>query len=189
MRRRASIALGCGLALLAGACRSTWRPSEAVELEGAALLGWRQQAGEWENGDVPVEHLDFAARPAAWPVGVELAFDLSGFAGDQTGEQTVGLGVGLVRGFELVPQRLWARLGIGREFLATDNGELFASESDSWQATYLTGGLYTRVGSDVERPMRLGLEARYASGPGPEFSTQALDGEFLDLYLVLAWGP
>ena len=179
-----SAKLATALALALGGCR-TVVPYEELELDGAVLLGARQQPG-WEDESVPVIRIDTALRPSSWPVGVRLSTTLSGYAGDQSGEQSIDLGLGLVRGFELVADRLLASLGAGYLFVATDNAEIFAPESDSWQAPYLEGGLYVPLAPTDG--VWLGLEARYSSGDGPELGATRLDGEFLDLYLVVRLG-
>lgn len=170
--------------LLLGACRVT-APYGGFELEGAGLLGLRSQHG-WENPDAPLIRLDAAARPWSWPVGVKVSTDLSGYFGDDTGEQTIGFGLGLARSFELVPARLAGSLGLGRLFLSTDNGDLFAARSDSWQATYVEAGLYYRVAPASD--LSIGLEARYSTGDGPDLGVEELDGDFLDLFLVVQFG-
>lgn len=161
------------------ACR-TIVPLARGEYEGAALLGWRNQSG-WENESAPLIHLDVGWRPAAWPVGLRLSADLSGFSGDDTGEQTASLGLGLTRTLALVPGRLWGSFGVGRLFHDTDNGELFAPENDAWQASYVELGLHTRL----DETLRLGLELRASSGDGPRLGAEELDGDFLDLFPVV----
>ena len=170
--------------LLAAGCRATV-PYERHELDGGVLLGARQQPG-WENESVPLIRIDGALRPLSWPVGVRVSTSLSGYAGDQTGEQSIDLGLGLMRNFELMAGGLLASLGAGYLFVATDNAEIFAPESDSWQAPYVEGGLYVPL--VPSEGFWLGLEARYSSGDGPELGATELDGQFLDLYLVARLG-
>ena len=184
LRKNAALQLWIAVALLFGACRGTATYSK-VEFEGAALLGVRSQPG-WENSSAPLMRFDAAVRPLSWPVGVKASADLSGFFEDDTGPQSLGLGIGLTRTIELVPERLAGSLGVGRLFLSTDNGYIFASETDDWQATYLEAGLYCLVAPASD--LSLGLEARYSFGDGPELGTTQLDGNFLDLYLVMKIG-
>ena len=175
----------CLATVLVSACRATAQ-HEQLELDGAVLLGVRDQSG-WENSSAPLLHLDGAARPLSWPVGVKLSMSLSGYFGDDTGEQTADFGLGLARSFELVPDRLSASLGAGRLFLSTDSGDLFANESDNWQANYVEAGLYLALDSTGE--FTLGLEARYSKGDSPDLGGRQLDGDFLDLYLVFGMRP
>jgi hypothetical protein len=167
------------------ACRAT-TTLENFELEGASLLGGRNQPG-WENSSVPLLRFDGSVRPLSWPVGVQVSTTLSGYSGDETGEQSIDLGLGVVRSFEIVPDTLSGSLGIGHLFISTDNGELFANQSDDWQANYIEGGLYFAVGSAGD--VSIGIEARYSMGDGPSFDDRQLDGDFLDVYFVVRIGP
>jgi len=172
------------MALLLGACRGTASGS-GFEFEGAALVGLRSQPG-WEHEQAPLIHLDAVARPESWPVGVKASTEISGFFGADEGAQTGDLGLGLTGTFELAPGRLAGSLGLGRLFLTTDSGELFAAQSDGWQATYVEAGLYYLVApaSDVS----LGLEVRYSTGDGPDLGATRLDGDFLNVFLVVKHG-
>lgn len=170
--------------LLLGACRVV-APRGGFELEGAGLLGLRSQPG-WENSEAPLIRLDAAARPWSWPVGVKVSTDLSGYFGDDTGEQTIGFGLGLARSIELVPARLAGSLGLGHLFFSTDNGDLFAAKSDSWQANYVEAGLYYGIAPASD--LTIGLEARYSTGDGPDLGVERLDGDFLDVFLLLQFG-
>ena len=172
------------LALLLGACRGAAHYG-GFELEGASLIGLRRQPG-WEHEDAPLLHLDAAARPLSWPVGVKVSTSLSGYFGDAEGAQTGGLGLGLTRSFELMPDRLAGSLGLGRLFLTTDNGDLLVPETDGWQANYVEAGLYWLV--EPESEFGIGLEVRYSSGDGPDLGATRLDGDSLDLFLVARFG-
>lgn len=171
-------------ALLLCACRSTGA-YENFELEGASLLGLRHQPG-WENSNVPLLRLDGSLRPWSWPVGVKASATISGFAGDQAGAQSGDLGLGIARSFEIEPGRVSGSLGLGHLFVTTDSGDLFANEHDSWGANYVEGGLYFTL--DAASGLALGIEARYSSGDGPQLGATRLDGDFLDLFLVLRFG-
>jgi len=170
--------------LAAGACRASTRYA-AGELEGATSIGMRSQPSGWEDSSVPLIHADLSFLPDGWPVAPALSLDLTGWFGSQEGEQTASLGLGVRRTLELADGTLWAALGAGRTFLATDNAELFEPESDPWQATYLEGGLYVALAPTL----RLGLELRYLTGDGPELSGEQLDGELVDVFVVLAFHP
>jgi hypothetical protein len=176
--KRAAIA---ALALvLPSGCRAV-STSESVEFGGAASLGFRHASG-WDPSSAPLLHLDGRLRPFSWPLGFEVSTTLSGYAGDQTGAQSVDLGIGIERTFELEPSSIWLSLGAGHLFVSTDSGDLFHSRSDSWGAEYVSSGLYFALGED--RGTTFGLEARYSFGDGPDLGGESLDGEFLDLYLV-----
>ena len=129
---------------------------------------------------------DGSARPVSWPVALQMSTTLSGYFGDNTGEQSIDLGLGVVRKFDIVPGTMSGSVGLGHLFISTDNGELFTNESDDWQANYIEGGLYFALGSAGE--VSIGIEARYSTGDGPSFGDQELDGDFLDLYLVVRIG-
>jgi hypothetical protein len=181
--RRAS-GLGVLLLALAG-CRATTRYA-AGELEGSTSLGVRSQPSDWEDSTAPLIHADLSFLPESWPVAPALSADLTGWFGSQEGEQTASFGLGVRRTLELVDDTLWTALGLGRMFLDTETGDLFDSESDAWQASYVEGGLYVRLG---DPSMRLGLELRYLAGDGPEVGGEELDGELFDVFVVLAFYP
>lgn len=184
LRPWSSLAAAALLAWCASACRMT-TPYPGLDVESAALLGVRNQAG-WENSTAPLIRVDAGVRPQRWPVGVQASSALTGFFGDEEGEQTFDFGLGVTRTFTLAEDRLAVSAGLGHLWLTTDNGELFGYESDNWQANYVEAGLYVTI--DGASAVMLGLEARYATGDGPRLDTLQLDGEFLDLYLVLRLG-
>lgn len=169
--------------LVLSGCRAIV-PAEEHELDGAVLLGARHQQG-WENEDVPVMRVDGVWRRWQWPVGVRVSSSLSGYAGDMSGEQSVDLGLGLVRWLE-IGELVHGALGAGYAFVATHDDDLFDADSDSWQTPYLEGGLYVPLVGSEE--LWLGLETRWTSGEGPELGGNELDGEWLDLYLVVRVG-
>ena len=73
-------------------------------------------------------------------------------------------------------------------FLDTERNDVFVSSRDTWQANYLEAGFQVPL-SQGDRALRLGTELRYSWGDGPEIYGQRLDGESLDVLILVCFGP